>query len=153
MKMQLSDLGNRWFGENFIIPRLTTTWVEHDIHNCCQNQLVAGRYRERIRSSNWNGLRRGRDGGIRRAQISSILLAVCKQPLINNTVTVWRQMTPRLQKHTHTNSPGRWGCTHTFIHTYDLTSSCTNSPRIKLWLLEAHVWFWHKSKSCFLFLN
>lgn len=106
MKMQLSDLGNRWFGENFITLPLTTTWVEHDIHNCCQNQLVAARYREHIRSSNWNGLQSGRDGGIHSEQISSILLAVCKQLLINNIVTVWRQMTPRLQKNTHTRCLG-----------------------------------------------
>lgn len=106
MKMQLSDLGNRWFGENFITLPLTTTWVEHNIHNCCQNQLVAARYREHIRSSNWNGLQSGRDGGIHSEQISSILLAVCKQLLINNIVTVWRQMTPRLQKNTHTRCLG-----------------------------------------------
>lgn len=106
MKMQLSDLGNRWFGENFITLPLTTTWVEHNIHNCCQNQLVAARYREHIRSSNWNGLQSGRDGGIHSEQISSILLAVCKQLLINNIVTVWRQMTQRLQKNTHTRCLG-----------------------------------------------
>lgn len=106
MKMQLSDLGNRWFGENFITLPLTTTWVEHNIHNCCQNQLVAARYREHIRSSNWNGLQSGRDGGLHSEQISSILLAVCKQLLINNIVTVWRQMTQRLQKNTHTRCLG-----------------------------------------------
>lgn len=39
-------------------------------------------------------------------QISSILQAECKQVLINNTGTVWRQMTPRFQKHAHTRSPG-----------------------------------------------
>lgn len=139
MKMQLSDLGNRWFGENFIIPRLTATWVEHDIHNCCQTQLVAACCRERMRSSNWNGLQRGGDEGIRSDQISSILLAVCKQLLINNTVTVWRQMTPRLPK-TRPRSQPRGGkaawCerTHIWLHTewHKLT-------RIQLWILEHHL--------------
>lgn len=143
--MQLSDLRNRWFGENFIIPWLMTTWVEHNIHNCCQNQLVAGRYRERIQSSNWNGLRRARDGGIVSDQISSILLAVCKQLLINNIVTVWRQMTPRLPKHARAHSlgegklPGVNAHTHLFTnicdktsHTHWFESSDTISPEIYL---------------------
>lgn len=132
MKMQLSDLGNRWFGENFIIPWLTATWVEHDIHNCCQNQLVAARYQERMRSSNWNSLLREEDRGIRSDQISSILLAVCKQLLINNTVTVWRQMTPRFQKHTHSLSLGVGKLPGVSAHTSNFTLSNTKSQHSTL---------------------
>lgn len=58
---------------------------------------------EKVSTSNWKHLQRGRDGGIWSDQISSILLAVCKQLLINNIVTVWRQMTPRHQKNTHSH--------------------------------------------------
>lgn len=104
MKMQLSDLRNRWFGENFIIPRLTAAWVEHNIHNCCQNQLVASRYREHVQSSNWNALWRVRDGGTASDQISSVLLAVRKQPLINSAVAVRRRVTPRLPTHARARS-------------------------------------------------
>lgn len=79
------------------------------------------RYRECVRSSNWNGLRRGKDGGIRCDQISSILPAVCKQPLINNVVSVWRQMTPS-SKNTPTLANPRGGgaarCERTHIHTH-----------------------------------
>lgn len=81
---------------------------------------------EHTRSWNWNGLQRGRDGGIRSDQISSVLLAVCKQLLINNIVTVRRQMTPRLQKHTHAQSfragklpsVSAHAITHTFYFTH-----------------------------------
>lgn len=127
MKMQLSDLGNRWFGENFIIPQLMATWVEHDIHNCCQNQLVAVCYREHMRSSNWNGLWGGADERIQSDQISSILLAVCKQLLINNTVTIWRQMTLRLQKRSHTSCLREGKLPGVSAHTCDFLLSDSNS--------------------------
>lgn len=93
------------------------------------------RYRECVRSSNWNGLRRGKDGGIRCDQISSILPAVCKQPLINNVVSVWRQMTRALKTHPHLQTLGAGRLpgvnAHTSTHTYDFTPSDTNSHTLK----------------------